>query len=254
MIFLVFAFFITAVLYASVGFGGGSTYNALLALQGTDYRILPAIALLCNIIVVIGGVWQFGSAGHFKLKRIAPFITTSIPFAWIGGRIHVSENIFLFLLGVSLLIAGAQMLFPERAETRVRTIEQPLWLGASIGGGLGFLSGLVGIGGGIFLAPILYFLRWDSPRVIAATCSFFILVNSISGLSGQLVKLNNMQMLDTVGTYWAVFPAVLIGGQIGSRIGALNIPEKRLKQITAILVLYVALRLLLKWWSITTTV
>ena len=251
MIFLAFAFLITALLYASVGFGGGSTYNALLALNETDYRILPAIALLCNIIVVSGGVWRFGAADHINLKRIAPFVAASIPFAWIGGRIPVSENIFLFLLGVSLLIAGTQMLVPKRSGTPKHSVPQSLWLNGFIGGGLGFLSGLVGIGGGIFLAPILYFLRWDNARVIAGTCSFFILVNSLSGLTGQAMKLNDTQMLGEIASYWAVFPAVLIGGQIGSRLGALNIPEKRLKQITAVLILYVALRLLLKWWSMT---
>lgn len=250
MAFLALAFFITALLYASVGFGGGSTYNALLVLNGADYRILPAIALLCNIIVVSGGVWRFGAGGHINIRKMAPWIAASIPFAWIGGRLPVSEFVFIGLLGAALAAAGLRMMFQHDPASIEETRPPPAWLAALIGAGLGFLSGLVGIGGGIFLAPILYVMRWGKPRAIAGACALFILVNSVSGLAGQSAKLGDMALMCEFVAYWPLFPAVLIGGQIGSRLGSAGLSEALLRRMTAILVLYVAARLLLRWAGI----
>ncbi len=252
---LIFFFALTALLYAAVGFGGGSTYNALLVLNGTDYRVLPTIALLCNIIVVAGGSWRFWQSGHIRLARILPWILVSVPAAWLGGRLMVSETVFIGLLGFSLLIAGVQLIL-ERGhhdETiQERTVARPVSYG--VGGGIGFLSGMVGIGGGIFLAPVLYLLRWGSPREIAGTASIFILVNSIAGLAGQAMKLEAdygiANAIDLVSAYWLVFPAVLIGGQIGSRLGSLHIPPLLVKRLTALLILYVAGRLLWSWYGL----
>jgi hypothetical protein len=124
----------------------------------------------------------------------------------------------------------------------------------AVGGGIGFLSGLVGIGGGIFLAPVLYLLRWGSPREIAGTASVFILVNSLAGLAGQLMKLEDSygvaSATDMLRDYWMVFPAVLIGGQIGSRLGAARIPPIAVKRLTAVLILYVAARLVWRWYGL----
>ena len=240
-------FALTALLYASVGFGGGSTYNALLVLHGTDYRILPAIALLCNIIVVAGGVWRFHSAGHLKFARLAPFVITSISFAWIGGRLAVSEVVFVGLLGATLAAAGVRMLLQGEAPEPQAPAKQKPALAAFIGACLGLLSGMVGIGGGIFLAPVLHLMRWDKPRVIAGACSFFILVNSISGLAGQLTKLGDMAMLGALSAYWMLAPSVLLGGQIGSYLGSSRLSEPLLRRMTGVLTLYVACRLLLRW-------
>ena len=250
MILLAVLFFITALLYASVGFGGGSTYNALLVLHGTDYTILPAIALVCNIIVVAGGVWRFGEAGHIHLRRIFPFIAASIPLAWLGGRLPVSETVFVGLLGASLLIAGAQLLYTtlaRAAHAPQNALPSSFVLSLFIGGALGLLAGIVGIGGGIFLAPVLYLMRWGTPRQIAGACSFFILVNSLSGLTGQFSKLIESEIAGDALAYWPLLPAVLLGGQIGSRLGALRLPETMIKRLTAVLMLYVAVRLLLRW-------
>ena len=247
---LALAFFITALLYASVGFGGGSTYNALLVLNGADYRILPAIALLCNIIVVSGGVWRFGAGGHINIRKMAPWIAASIPFAWIGGRLPVSEFVFIGLLGAALAAAGLRMMF-QRDPALIESIEaQPVSIALIAGAGLGFLSGLVGIGGGIFLAPILYMMRWDKPHAIAGACALFILVNSISGLAGQSAKLGDMALTAEFSAYWPLFIAVLIGGQIGARLGSTGLSETLLRRMTAFLVLYVAARLLLRWTGI----
>lgn len=240
-------FLITALLYAAVGFGGGSTYNALLVLWGVDYRILPTIALACNIIVVSGGVWRFSRAGEMQVKRLWPFLATSVPAAWLGGRIEVSETVFVGLLGFALLASGLRLLFMQAARQTEETGQQTAFLALGVGGGIGFISGLVGIGGGIFLAPLLYLMNWGSARQIAAACSLFILLNSISGLAGQMMKLSDMAALSQVMPFWPLFIAVFIGGQIGSWLGAGKLDAAWMKRATAVLILYVAARLLWRW-------
>lgn len=247
-LYLIGLFFIVAVLYAAVGFGGGSTYNALLVLNGTDYRILPAIALACNIVVVSGGVWRFSKERLLDVKALLPFLLASVPAAWIGGRLPVSETVFIGLLGGALLISGARLLLQRDyvTETHEKQSVHP-WLAGLTGGGIGLLSGLVGIGGGIFLAPFLYSMRWDTPRKIAAACSLFILVNSVAGLSGQVMKLSNSDLLSLAIPYWPLLPAVFLGGQIGSWMGSKHFDPIVLKRLTACLILYVSLRLLVRF-------
>ncbi len=248
MIALPISFCVTALLYAAVGFGGGSTYNALLVLAETDYSILPFIALLCNLIVVSGGTWRFACAGYINMRRLVPWVVTSIPAALIGGQIKLSEEFFTGLLGMTLLFAGLRMLWPEKVftgeESRSSVINTSFALPYVIGALLGLLAGLVGIGGGIFLAPILYMLRWDSPKAIAGICCVFILLNSLAGLTGQMIKLVNTQTLGAIGAYWILFPAVFIGGQLGSHLGAKRLNSQIIRLFTAVLILYVAVRLL----------
>jgi len=246
---LVSAFMMTAILYASVGFGGGSTYSALLVMNGTDYRVLPSIALACNIIVVAGGVVRFAGAGHLSVRRMAPFIAASIPMAWAGGRIPISETLFTGLLGGALLLSGLHLAFeksaPEAHELPVRRdVQRPLTSGV-LGGLIGLVSGLVGIGGGIFLAPALYFMRWGTPRQIAAASSLFILVNSISGLAGQMAKLQDLALLSLTAPYWPLPVAVLVGGQIGSWFAVKKFSPELVRFATAGLVIYVGVRLIL---------
>lgn len=242
-------FFVTAILYAAVGFGGGSTYNALLVLNGTDYRILPSLALACNILVVSGGVIRFWMGGHVALKRLAPFLIASVPAALIGGRIPISEVVFVGLLGAALLASGLRLAIQPAPDTNVTPAESgpPLALSLLMGGGIGLLSGLVGIGGGIFLAPMLYFTRWGTPRQIAAACSVFILANSLSGLIGQFAKLSDTSLLSLATPYWPLLLCVFVGGQLGSWLATERLSPRLIKQLTAILILYVAIRLLLRW-------
>lgn len=243
-------FLVTALLYASVGFGGGSTYNALLVLHGTDFRILPSLALICNIIVVAGSCWRFHRGNLLAWRQIAPFLLASVPAAFIGGRLVISETLFIGLLGFALLIAGIRLVFqtnPVAPQTMGQASSKPI--SYVIGAAIGLLSGLVGIGGGIFLAPILYFMKWDTPHRIAAACSLFILVNSLAGLSGQLLKLQDQNIIASLTPYWPLFLAVLIGGQIGSWLASARLEPILIKRATAMLILYVAARLLYRWFG-----
>ncbi len=246
-------FFLAAVAYSSVGFGGGSTYNALLVLTGMDYRLVPAIALSSNILVVSGGVYHNLRAGHLSIAGLLPYIILAVPMAWLGGRLPVSEQLFIGLLGFSLLLAAGQMLLKPHA---VPDTEQPasasLWLTAMpVGGVIGFLAGITGIGGGIFLAPVIYLLRMASPRTVAGITSGFILVNSIAGLAGQMMKADGFSPLAGVSEAWPLFVAVIVGGQLGSRIGVYKLSETWVKRLTAALILYVAARLIWRWIGMT---
>ena len=246
-------FFVVAVAYSSVGFGGGSSYNALLILTGMDYRLVPAITLSCNILVVTGGVYHYVRAGALSLKNLLPFVVLSVPMAWLGGRLQVSEQMFIGLLGFSLLIAALQMLIRTRSlETLKNYSNTSFWLIASgTGGVIGFLAGITGIGGGIFLAPLIYLFRLLPARTVAGITSGFILVNSLAGLSGQLMKADGNGPVEGWAQAWPLFLAVIIGGQIGSRLGANHLPETWVKRLTAMLILYVSARLIWRWLGMT---
>lgn len=246
MLILALLFLVTALLYASVGFGGGSTYNALLVLADTDYRILPSVALACNLIVVAGGVWQYRRSGQLSVGFALPFVALSIPMAWFGGSVPIQRQTFVLLLGLSLLAAGIAMWFqPSQTKASQPRTAMINWLvGVPLGGAIGFLSGMVGVGGGIFLAPALHLLRLAEPKRIAATSSFFIMVNSIAGLVGQATKQGTTAHLAELYNYIWLGVAVLIGGQIGSRLSTRVLSGRVVKRLTALLVLYVAGRLL----------
>ena len=246
MIGLALGFFVTAVVYAMAGFGGGSTYNALLVLGEVDYRAVPILALCCNIVVVTVGSWRFARAGHIDWRRIWPLVILSVPLAWLGGRIEVAELLFVGLLALSLLVSALLMLWQPRWQRDSDAPRRGKWLEPVAGGALGFLAGLVGIGGGIFLAPLLYMLRWGKERAIAGTCALFILVNSIAGLAGQLSK-DNARVGTALIEHWLLFPAVLVGGLIGSELGSQRLDPKHVRVVTALLVLYVAVRLGLRF-------
>lgn len=253
MIALALAFALTALLYATVGFGGGSTYNALLALSGVDYHLLPTIALICNMIVVAGGSWRFYRAGLIRWPLLLPFVASSVPMAWLGGRLPVSQEFFIGLLGASLLATGLRMTLrgvPEDRPTHVPSNWQLWSVGLPLGGVLGLMAGIVGIGGGVFLAPLLHALHWARPKVISGTCALFILVNSAAGLAGQLTKLRTLPESHDLQPYAWLFLAVLVGGQVGSHLGLRVLGARALRKLTGLLVLYVSLRLLHRWFTL----
>ena len=238
-------FFCIAILYASVGFGGGSSYLAILALTGIAYTQIPSIALLCNVVVVSGNVFFYQQQKLYNWKKVIPLVAFSIPMAFIGGYLKINQTLFFILLAINLLTAAIFMWASNKmSNPKNETLKLSLSKNARYGGIIGFISGMVGIGGGIFLAPILHLTHWDHPKKIAATASFFILVNSIAGLMGHYVNPNFSIDWNLTA---ALLITVLIGGQIGNRLGASILNPIKLKKATAILIAFVGVRILWKY-------
>ena len=245
MIILSILFFVTAILYASVGFGGGSTYLALLLIWEVPYYIFPVIALVCNIFVVSGNSFNYIKAGNLNLKLLLPYLIGSIPLAFIGGSLHVEKNLFEFFLFLVLTFAGIMLLINFKSyDDEDKTYKNiPIFISVPIGGVLGFASGVVGIGGGIFLSPILFLIKAGKPKHIVTAASLFILINSISGITGQLTK---NAVFNDLSNYWYLFLAVIIGGQVGNFLNLKIFPTRMLALVTSGLVLFVAIRMALK--------
>jgi uncharacterized membrane protein YfcA len=242
MFILSFLFFLTALLYSSVGFGGGSTYLALLMIWGIPYQIFPTIALCCNIIVVTGNCFNYIKAGNINIKLLTPYLISSVPLAFIGGSLTIEKDFFEILLFVVLLLAGFFLLlkfksFDDENEFYKST---PKILSLIIGGLIGFTSGIIGIGGGIFLSPILLLLKAGKAKHIATAASIFILINSIAGLAGQSTK---SFIFNEINNYWPLFLLVLIGGQVGNFLNIKIFPARVLVIMTAGLVIFVAIRM-----------
>ena len=241
MIILSFLFLLTATLYSSVGFGGGSTYLALLLIWDVPYLIFPVIALFCNIIVVSGNCFNYIKAGNINFRILTPYLISSVPLAFVGGSLSIDKDFFEVLLFIILTLAGIMLLlkfksFDEKIEVYKKI---PKIVALLIGGTIGFISGVVGIGGGIFLSPILLLVRVDSVKNIATAASLFILINSISGLAGQFTKTS---VINEIYSYWPLFLLVLLGGQLGNFLNLKIFPTRMLALITSALVIFVAIR------------
>ena len=241
---LILFFFGVAVLYGSIGFGGGSSYLAILALYGFEMAEVRSTALLCNIVVVAGSSALYLSRHLLPWRRILPLVAMSIPMAFVGGMLPIGERAFFLVLATALCIAACLMWFQPQVPEEQNAISTSVTANTGIGAGIGFLSGMVGIGGGIFLSPLLHLIRWAQPKVIAATAAVFILANSIAGLSGQATQpgfhIQWTLVLPLLG-------AVLAGGQLGSRMGISYFSQMTVKRATAVLVLYVSLRIFVKY-------
>ena len=236
-------FLLIAILYASVGFGGGSGYIAILSFTDLDPSQLRFIALCCNLVVVSGGTWLYIKNGLLNLKKSMPFVLTSVPAALIGGMYQLQSDAFFIVLALTLLVAGVIMILRLARKKETQISPTSLFTNLSLGGLIGLVSGLVGIGGGIFLSPLLNLMCWDKPKAIAATASFFILVNSIAGLTGQLIG----NSLEIDWRYLVpLLAVVLVGGQIGSRVQISWLKPSHVKAFTAVLVIFASLRMLYK--------
>jgi len=248
MIILSFLFLLTATLYSSVGFGGGSTYLALLLIWDIPYLIFPVIALFCNIIVVSGNCINYIKAGNINLKILTPYLISSVPLAFIGGSISIDKNFFEILLFIILALAGIMLLLKFKSfDKKIEPYNKiPKIMAILIGGTIGFISGVVGIGGGIFLSPILLLVRVDSAKNIATAASLFILINSISGLTGQFTKAS---VINEVYSYWPLFLFVLLGGLLGNYLNLKIFPTRILALVTSALVIFVAIRMGLKLFA-----
>ncbi|WP_298778566.1 sulfite exporter TauE/SafE family protein [uncultured Polaribacter sp.] len=242
---IILLFFIVAVLYSSVGFGGGSSYLAIIALTGIAFTQIRATSLLCNIVVVLGNVFLFYQQKKLDWKKIIPLVLLSIPFAFLGGYLKISQPLFFILLGFTLLFAAITMWISQQIiSSDEKNTNQKSIKNGTYGGVIGFVSGMVGIGGGIFLAPLLHLTNWDTPKKIAATASFFILVNSIAGLAGQY---SNPDFYIDWNLTSILLITVFIGGQIGCRMSNKFFTPIQLKKATAFLIAFVSIRILFKY-------
>jgi len=237
-------FFVVAMLYSSVGFGGGSSYIALLLLFGNTNEETRVIALVCNILVVSAATLNFSRFKLIKWSKVIPLVLVSVPFAFLGGTIRLEEDLYLKIAGVTLILIAIVMLIKKFIEIKPQSLEQhKKWIGPGIGSGIGFLSGVIGIGGGVFLAPLLYIIRWDTAKAISATASFFILANSFAGLSGQLIHLPKVDFIE-IGVLGM---SVVAGGFIGNYMNIRILKEQHIHLLTALLIAFVGIRIL--WFN-----
>ena len=225
--FLCLAIAMIAFLYSSVGHAGASGYIATMTLFGLAATVIRPTALVLNVLVATIGSVQFWRAGHFSWKLFWPFALLSVPAAYLGGYIQPSASILRILIGLVLLFSAARLIFRRGDPAETVAPSKPTAVG--VGAGLGFLSGLTGTGGGIFLTPLLLFCRWAHIRQAAAMSAVFILVNSIGGLVGYFTAVRSLPVL---GLYLAI-PAI-IGGVIGSHLGSRRFPVRAISILLAI--------------------
>lgn len=244
---LLLIFLIIAFVYSSVGFGGGSSYLAVLAIYSLPYQEIRLTALISNVIVVVGGVIIYLRNKQVDWHKILPLTLVSVPMAYLGAIIKLSQETFFLILGFTLILAALLLWIQtdkKDKDYRTENYKPSLVQNSLLGGGIGFLSGLVGIGGGIFLSPLLNLIKWDTAKKIAATSSVFILVNSISGIAGQFSKLSVEMNFSRIGILCL---SVFIGGQIGSRM-SIKWNPLIVKRMTAVLVFIAGINVLIKYW------
>lgn len=230
--------FTVAFLYASVGHGGASGYLALMVLFGVAPAVMKPTALLLNLFVSLTSFIQFYRGGHFKWKTFLPFALASVPLSFLGGTISVDSDVYKKLLGLLLLVPVVRFFFFKNTDPKdLRPANAALSL--FIGGVIGFLSGLIGIGGGIILSPVLLLLKWTDQKQTAAISALFIFVNSIAGLAGQLTK--GISFTADMYSYVAM---AFVGGLCGAYFGALKFPQTVLKKVLACVLALAAYKLL----------
>ncbi len=256
MALMAFIFACVALAYASVGFAGGSTYTALLVLSGVAFPLLKAVSLSCNILVSLGNAVHFTRKGLYDWRNDGVMIGVSVPAAFAGGATPLSQETFIILLGLFLLFASFSVgasayldITKQRHLAETLTGDQPRWMALTAGCLVGFASGLVGIGGGIILAPILHMLKWASARRIAALSSLYIVANSIAGLCGLTLSQSTTGALTGVVNFWPLALSVIVGGFVGRRAAASWLPQHIIKAATALLIFIVSCRLLWTSWS-----
>lgn len=236
---LLISVFIVAVLYSSVGHGGASGYLAVMALFAIAQEITRPTALTLNLFVASIGAIQFYRSGHFSWRTFWPFAVTSIPFAFIGGMTDLPTTAYKIILGCVLLFAAFRLAWNfDRTDHEIRPPD--LWLALAIGAVIGLLSGLVGVGGGIFLTPILLLMHWSETKTAAGVSSLFILVNSIAGLTG-----NYEQVASLPSNVWFWVIAAVAGGIVGSTLGARWFDSLTLRRVLAAVLIFAGVKLIL---------
>jgi uncharacterized membrane protein YfcA len=238
LVLLCLAIAVIAFLYSSVGHAGASGYIATMTLFGIATTLIRPTALVLNILVATIGSFQFWRAGHFSWKLFWPFALLSVPAAYFGGYLQPSAGVLRILIGLVLLFSAARLIFRRGDPEETIPPSKPTAVG--VGAGLGFLSGLTGTGGGIFLTPLLLFCRWAQIRQAAAVSALFILVNSIGGLIGYLTAVHS---IPTLGFTLAI-PAI-IGGTLGSYLGSRRFPVRAISILLAIVLVIAGTKLIL---------
>jgi uncharacterized protein len=235
--FIIPALFVVALLYSSVGHGGASGYLAVMALAGIDPSSMKSSALILNVFVAGVAFLQFYREGHFKAKILFQFAIASMPAAFLGSQIPINPTVYKIILGICLLIAIGRMLMKQSmGEKEIKPIRWPVAL--CVGAAVGFVSGMIGIGGGIILSPLLILFGWASMKDASGVSAAFILLNSLSGLVGLMQK--NF-VPDTRMAIWIVI--ALAGGTVGSYFGSSRISAKGLKYILANVLCFAAFKL-----------
>lgn len=237
-ILIVLALFVVAVLYSSVGHGGASGYLAVMAFAAVSPAVTRPTALILNVFVASIAFFQFWREKHFDWKIFAPFAITSVPFAFLGGMIQLPTNIYKIILGAVLILAAIRLAINLKNENEPHAPK--IWLALIIGAILGFLSGLVGVGGGIFLTPVLLLMNWTETKKAAGISALFILVNSISGLAGNFAQ---VKQLSSGVFVWII--AAVIGGIVGATLGSQKFNSLILRRVLAIVLLFAGVKLIL---------
>jgi hypothetical protein len=233
---IVVALFVVAVLYSSVGHGGASGYLAVMALFSVASATTRPTALILNVCVASIAFVQFYRAKSFDWRIFLPFAAASVPQAYIGGRVQLAEPVYKAILGVCLIVAAVRLSIKLGSETDPK--RPPVWLALVIGAILGFVSGLVGVGGGIFLTPVLLLMNWTDARTAAGVSALFILVNSVAGLAGGARELSQLS-----GTVFVWISAAVIGGMIGSTLGSRRFDSLTMRRVLAGVLIVAGLKL-----------
>lgn len=231
------AILIVAILYSSVGHGGASGYLAVMAFFSVSPAVTRPTALVLNLFVASIGAFQFYRAGHFAWNVFWPFAVTSIPFAFLGGMIELPTNVYKVLLGLVLLFAAFRLAWSFSKD--VEPVQPKFWIALICGAAMGLLSGLVGVGGGIFLTPLLLLMNWSETKTAAGISALFILVNSAAGLLGNYKQVS---VLPSDVVFW--IGAAIVGGLIGSLLGSRKFDSLMLRRLLAVVLLFAAVKLI----------
>jgi uncharacterized membrane protein YfcA len=233
-------FAVVAALYSSVGHGGASGYLAMMALVGVAPGVMKPTALVLNLVVSATACIQFARSGHFSWRLLWPFILGSIPFAFLGGALAVPDRLYHALVGVALVAAAARLAINSAASDAKAATTPPVPAAVGIGAGLGLLSGVTGVGGGIYLSPVLLFMRWATTKQTAGIAAAFIFFNSAAGLLGNLASVKTIPAALPI---WIA--AVFIGGFVGSGLGADRFSPLVFRRVLAAVLLLAAWKLVL---------
>jgi uncharacterized membrane protein YfcA len=236
-ILIILAIFVVAILYSSVGHGGASGYLAVMAFVGVMPEVTRPTALVLNVFVASIAAFQFYRSGHFSWRLLLPFAAASVSMAFLGGMIVLPTTVYRVVLGVVLILAAARLAWKFVSDTDIKF--PPIWLSLLIGAVIGVLSGLVGVGGGIFLTPILLLMSWSETKRAAGVSAMFILVNSIAGTAG-----NYAQVLKLPPNVWIWIAAAVAGGVIGSTLGSRRFDSLTLRRVLAVVLLIAGVKLI----------